>query len=241
MLAWKLGVKDITFYPDGSRLSQPVEKIAREDYERQSDLLSLLGHKEHRKVDVEETAGVTYKVRVGTPEGMSTLHVSLNHEVDRPGELVEVYARMGKPGAIEAGLFEAVGRLASAFLQYAAQFGEEERAKAEMTIVRQLINIQSGYPAFFKFGDATKAIVIQSPCDGLAKAIQQYRRSFKRDVATTHPEVTDGSQVESDEVDDQDFGISVTVVSPCGKCGSEEWIKIDGCLVCQGCGFSKCG
>ena len=34
MLAWKLGVKDITFYPDGSRLSQPVEKIAREDYEK---------------------------------------------------------------------------------------------------------------------------------------------------------------------------------------------------------------
>ena len=50
---------------------------------------------------------------------------------------------MGKPGAVEAGLFEAVGRLASAFLQYAAEFGESERMKAEETIVHQLVNIQS--------------------------------------------------------------------------------------------------
>jgi len=236
MLAWKLGVKDITFYPDGSRLSQPVEKIARADYDRQSDLLALLGHQEHRKVEVEETAGVTYKLRVGTPEGISTLHVSLNHEIDRPGELIEVYARMGKPGAIEAGLFEAVGRLVSSFLQYAAQFGEEERAKAENTVVRQLVNIQSGYPAFFKFGDATKAIVIQSPCDGLAKAIQQYRRSFKRDVAKTETTATS-----TDLSADPAYEGRNSAVQPCGKCGSEEWIKIDGCLVCQGCGFSKCG
>jgi ribonucleotide reductase alpha subunit len=242
VLAWKLGVKDITFYPDGSRLSQPVEKIASADYERQSDLLALLGHQEHRKVDVEETAGITYKVRVGTPEGISTLHVSLNHEIDRPGELIEVYARMGKPGAIEGGLFEAVGRLASSFLQYAAQFGEEERAKAEITVVRQLINIQSGYPAFFKFGDATKAIVIQSPCDGLAKAIQQYRRSFKRDFAKS--EAIDISLVEhanrqspASDVHDS----STPVRHPCAKCGADDWLKIDGCYVCQGCGFSKCG
>ena len=78
MLAWKLGVKDITFYPDGSRLSQPVEKIASQDYERESDLLAQLGHQERRDINAEETNGQTYKVRVGSPEGVSTLHVSLN-------------------------------------------------------------------------------------------------------------------------------------------------------------------
>jgi len=250
LLAWKLGVKDVTFYPDGSRLSQPVEQIAREGYGQQLDLLSLLGHRELRKINIEETTGLTYKVRVGTPDGGSTLHVSLNHEVDRPGELVEVYARMGKPGAIEAGLFEAVGRLASSFLQYAAQFGEEERSKAEQTIVRQLINIQSGYPAFFKFQDSSKAIVIQSPCDGLAKAIQQYRRSFKKHFRKKQTEHSDRSDNQS--MDDTDppvetklFSIDGSVVLqstvPCSKCGSEDWAKVEGCLVCQSCGFSKCG
>jgi ribonucleoside-diphosphate reductase alpha chain len=265
MLAWKLGVKDITFYPDGSRLSQPVEKIASQDYSRETDLLTQLGHQERRNINAEETNGQTYKVRVGSPEGVSTLHVSLNHETARPGELIEVYARMGKPGALESGLFEAVGRLASAFLQYAAEFGEDERIKAEDTIVKQLVNIQSGYPAFFKFGDSDKAITIQSPCDGLAKAIQHYRRNFSKTASSEYnmlvkleASVSGSNSLHSGE-------ISVTASSSqhveagtassanagseylhralpsCGKCGAEAFIKIDGCLVCQGCGFSKCG
>jgi len=244
MLAWKLGVKDITFYPDGSRLSQPVEKIAREDYNRESDLLTLLGHQERRTIHAEETVGQTYKVRVGSPEGGSTLHVSLNHEQARPGELIEVYARMGKPGAIEAGLFEAVGRLASSFLQYAAEFGEDERTKAEQAIVSQLVNIQSGYPAFFKFADSEKAVTVQSPCDGLAKAIQQYRRTHggdKEEMSFTplfeaHPVAQNHSASEVDLKPTNGKRLP-----SCGKCGAESFIKIDGCLVCQGCGFSKCG
>lgn len=282
LLAWKLGVKDITFYPDGSRLSQPVEKIASKDYDREPDLLALLGHQEKRLVNVEETTGQTYKVRVGSPEGTATLHVSLNHEVNRPGELIEVYARMGKPGAVESGLFEAVGRLASAFLQYAAQFGEEERTKAEETIVRQLINIQSGYPAWFKFNDVEKSIVIQSPCDGLAKVIQHYRRNFARAQGQEYVSLKIDPALSKDKEakiisanpgglagsgSQGIFGIPGNSGSPgegtvannssattgnandplqrtlptCGKCGSDQWIKIDGCIVCQSCGFSKCG
>jgi hypothetical protein len=244
MLAWKLGVKDITFYPDGSRLSQPVEKIASDDYQRDADLLGQLGHSERRSINIEETVGQSFKVRVGSPEGGSTLHVSLNHEIGHPGELIEVYARMGKPGAIEAGLFEAVGRLSSAFLQYAAEFGESERAKAEELVVRHLVNIQSGYPAFFKFADADKSVVIQSPCDGLAKAIQQYRRWHDRKL---------GVDSKSSVTPSVSYETVVSVEGPavqepsgiarpsCGKCGGESFVKIDGCSVCQSCGYSKCG
>lgn len=248
MLAWRLGVKDITFYPDGSRLSQPVEKIAKEDYNRESDLLTQLGHQERRKIHAEETTGQTYKVRVGSPEGGSTLHVSLNHEHARAGELIEVYARMGKPGAIEAGLFEAVGRLASAFLQYAAEFGEDERSKVEMTIVRQLVNIQSGYPAFFKFSDSDKATTIQSPCDGLAKAIQHYRRQYSVESAIlggSEPVAvdssSDGSTAEIGAQQPTGGSPAGRGGLPCSKCGGESWLKIDGCNVCQSCGYSKCG
>lgn len=249
MLAWRLGVKDITFYPDGSRLSQPVEKIAKEDYDRESDLLSMLGHRERRIINVEETTGQTYKVRVGTEDGGSTLHVSLNHEVERAGELIEVYARMGKPGAIEGGLFEAVGRLASAFLKYAAEFGEEERSKAEMEIVKQLVNIQSGYPAFFKFKDCDKAVVIQSPCDGLAKAIQNYRRHYalnhegmaEAEEAFNHGLIPQNAITNSSSTSSTPTVDSSTRGKSCGKCGSAEFIRIDGCNVCQSCGYSKCG
>lgn len=239
LLAYDLGVKDLTFYPDGSRLSQPVEQIAEQRYEEEADLLSLLGHQEQRPINIEETSGLTYKVRVGSPGGGSTLHVSLNHEIDHPGELVEVYARMGKPGAIEAGLFEAVGRLASAFLQYAAQFGELERERAERTIVQQLVNIQSGYPAFFKFGDAEKPTVIQSPCDGLAKAILEYRKGFNkisRHLSSSSDTAGDGNGTTNTLVDEDEARLGI-----CSHCGQDDWTKADGCFVCQSCGYSKCG
>lgn len=42
MLAYELKVKDVTFYPDGSRLSQPVEQIAAQVEEQEVDLLSFL-------------------------------------------------------------------------------------------------------------------------------------------------------------------------------------------------------
>lgn len=242
MLAWQLGVKDITFYPDGSRLSQPVEKIAKEDYAQESDILSLIGHQEKRQINAEETNGLNYKVKVGSEAGGSTLHVSLNHEVSRPGELIEVYARMGKPGAIESGLFEAVGRLASAFLQYAAQFGEDERCKAEESIVKQLVNIQSGYPAFHKFADEEKAVVVQSPCDGLAKAIQRYRRNFdarQEDFNVLLKTIVDAKVIPA--IVSETHGQTSIRAAVCSKCGAQDWLKIDGCQVCQGCGYSKCG
>lgn len=243
LLAFELGVKDLTFYPDGSRLSQPVEQIAAQRYEQEADLLSLLGHQEQRPINIEETSGLTYKVRVGSPGGGSTLHVSLNHEVEHPGELIEVYARMGKPGAIEAGLFEAVGRLASSFLQYAAQFGESERALAEHTIVQQLINIQSGYPAFFKFGDAEKPAVIQSPCDGLAKAILEYRKAFSKISRhlNSEPDTTGDGEEKSKILANGYVDEDEQRLGACSHCGQDDWVKADGCFVCQSCGYSKCG
>ena len=240
LLAHDLGVKDVTFYPDGSRLSQPVEQIAAQKYEQEMDLLSLLGHQEQRLVNVEETTGITYKVRVGSPGGGSTLHVSLNHETDHVGELIEVYARMGKPGAIEAGLFEAVGRLASAFLQHAAQFGEAERARAETTIVQQLINIQSGYPAFFKFADTEKAVVIQSPCDGLARAILEYRKNFNK-ISRRLAEAGLPGSTPAPASGEYFIEEEASTAGPCPMCGNEDWQKLDGCWVCQSCGYSRCG
>lgn len=238
LLAYDSGVKDVTFYPDGSRLSQPVEQIARETFDREADLLTLLGHQEHRDINIEETSGLTYKVRVGTAGGGSTLHVSLNHEVERPGQLIEIYARMGKPGAIESGLFEAVGRLASAFLQYAAQFGEAERQRAEQLVIQQLINIQSGYPAFFKFNESEKAEVIQSPADGLAKAILKYRAQFSKEPERYLHKTADS---EARIIDASPGYNNGEVSGECSVCGLSDWLHIDGCSVCQACGYSRCG
>jgi len=234
MLAHDRGVKDITFYPDGSRLSQPIEKIANTrsagEGESGPEVVRSLGFTledlptPHHvtEAQIEEIPGVTWKIRVGSPEGVSTLHVTLNHV--EPGRLLEVYARMGKPGAVESGLFEAIGRLSSTFLQYANQYGEAEREKVETVIIKQLANIQSGYPAYHKFSDLDKSTVIQSPCDGLAKAIQRYRRFYNG----TQPVVIEALKA-----------VSLEATKLCVVCGGIV-IKTDGCEVCVDCGKSRC-
>jgi hypothetical protein len=132
--------------------------------------------------------------------------------------------------------------LASAFLQYSAEFGDTERVKVEETIVRHLVNIQSGYPAFFKFADADKAVVVQSPCDGLAKAIQQYRLWYDKKAGLKNATPVSYETVVSVDGPNAETAPQTTRQAiTCGKCGSDSFVKIDGCIVCQGCGFSKCG
>jgi len=238
-LAYRTGVKDLTFYPDGSRLSQPVEKIAAQDYEKSLELLDVLELNDAQSLDINETEGRTYKVRVGTPEGYSTMHVSLNHLEDNPGQLIEIYARMGKAGALDGGLFEAIGRISSAFLQYAAKFGPDERQQAEELIIKQLVGIQSGNPAFHKFVNSEKADVVTSPCDGLAKTIKKYRQ----DIQQKELDVKDVKVAKDIDVRDSiaQGKVSITVVGKaCGQCTSQNTTKLDGCTLCNDCGYSRC-
>ena len=131
-----------------------------------------------------------------------------------------------------------------------ASFGEEERAKAEITVVRQLVNIQSGYPAFYKFANTEKSVVVQSPCDGLAKAIQQYRLTHGKEANEARVDVVSledkpsvpqkpSANRETGVMSATAGGISTNLI--CSKCGGESWLRIDGCNVCQSCGYSKCG
>lgn len=227
--AWKLGVKDLTFYPDGSRLSQPVEKIANENYEESSDIFSILNLTQKRKLNLDETHGHTYKVKIGAPDGSATMHVTLNSSYEHPDELLEAYFRVGKSGALDSGYCEAIGRLCSSFLQYAAQFGPEEREKVENVIVKQLINVSSDDQAFYKFPGADKPVLIKSPCDGLAKAILHFKKTNKarivKQIETTQPVINN---------------VDTVKISICPSCGQGQMVVIDGCSNCDTCGFSKC-
>lgn len=244
VLAWQTGVKALTFYPDGARLSQPVEQIGETDEVKEKfSLRSLIAPVQavptvqapqivRRVVEIDETEGISYKVRVGAEVGLKTLHVSLNHEPGRSGELIEIYARMGKTA--ETGPFEAIGRLASAFLQFAAQFGENQRRIAEDTIVKQLLNIQNGHAAFHTFSGEKKASIILSTVDGIAKSIQQYRKAHPyQGLDQDHPPLT----IEREKV--------VSLVrenaseAACPNC-SRPLMKIEGCWNCQECAYSKC-
>ena len=157
------------------------------------------------------------------------MHVSLNASIDKPTELIEAYFRVGKSGALDSGYCEAIGRLCSAFLQYSSQFGSDERSKVEDIIVKQLINISSNDQTFYKFPGTEKPVLIQSPCDGLAKAILHYRKSVKaiKRALTADLPITNKEHTQ-------------TLAPLCTKCNEGSMVKIDGCINCDLCGYSKC-
>jgi len=131
ILAWQLGVKDITFYPDGSRVSQPVEKIAAAGHKQEADLLNLLIHPSKIKYDRNTKSNT---------ETMINSPASANRIVG-------------------------------------SELSSSDANNDESLLANGNGNNSS--------------------------------------VCSTDPK--------------------------CGQCNSKRWLKIDGCLVCQSCGFSPCG
>lgn len=233
-------VKAITLYPDGCRLSQPIDQVDPTS-EDNGGLFELLGVHKVNRVNTDVTEGATVKMTIADGNGGQKMHVTLNHEDGKPGRLLEVFAKVGKAGCIENGLFEALGRLSSAFLQYAAQFGEVERQKAQAEIVKQLSGIESGYVSWHKWTDKEKPSVIKSACDALAGAIRFYDRKFseQREVKENVlgiPEKFVPAPVDKLPVKK----VETRSTPPCPKCG-EDTVLADGCPACPGCGYSKCG
>lgn len=104
---WKLGLKAIAIYRDGSKRSQPVnsgqDKVAEED-------LSELGPRRQRLEDTRQS--ITHKFEVAGHEGYLTVGL---YPDGCPGEL---FITMAKEGSTVGGLMDAFGTAVSMCLQY---------------------------------------------------------------------------------------------------------------------------
>lgn len=121
--AWKLGLKCVAIYRDGSKWSQPLntssttstpenielkaleEKLAKLEAEIQNG-----GPHRERLGDTREA--ITHKFNVGGQEGYITVGL---YEDGRPGEL---FIQMAKEGSTMGGLMDTIGTLTSISLQY---------------------------------------------------------------------------------------------------------------------------
>ena len=100
--SWKLGLKSLALYRDGSKVIQPLSVFKEQKEER----------KPERKRLPPERNAVAHKFRVGNQEGY--LHVGL-FEDDTPGEL---FVTMSKQGSTLSGLMDAFALTVSIGLQY---------------------------------------------------------------------------------------------------------------------------
>ncbi|MDE0042535.1 MAG: hypothetical protein OXT74_10905 [Candidatus Poribacteria bacterium] len=106
--AWKLGVKCLAVYRDGSKSSQPLSS-ANQQEEKESHPVRK------RLPDVRDS--ITHKFSVGGHEGYLTVGM---YENGRPGE---IFLNMAKEGSVISGLMSTIALMTSVSLQHGVPLG----------------------------------------------------------------------------------------------------------------------
>lgn len=105
---WKLGLKALAIYRDGSKLSQPLSTQSESDKEAGKD--DVARPRRERLPDTRQS--VTHKFNVAGHEGYITVGL---YEDGRPGE---VFITQAKEGSTIGGIMDAFGTAVSMSLQY---------------------------------------------------------------------------------------------------------------------------
>ena len=106
--SWKLGLKSLALYRDGSKLSQPLSALAEREKAKKEEAVP---RPMRRRLPIERHA-ITHKFRVGNQEGYITAGL---YEDGSPGE---IFISMAKEGSTLSGLMDAFALSISMSLQY---------------------------------------------------------------------------------------------------------------------------
>jgi len=119
-LSWKLGVKAIALYRDGSKSSQPLEsaktKTGTRDFEDFSykELIDYI-HANRTSTRVKPTGIRSAHVHEASIDGLK-LYISTSFYDD--GQLAEIYVTSGREGSLVKGLLNSISKTISVMMQY---------------------------------------------------------------------------------------------------------------------------
>lgn len=160
MMAYKLGVKSVTFYPDGTRLSQPVEEQQKKEQQlKKLDrflpslkeiVINEVSSSSSPEVSVPVSEPVIQKVliesepkprvrpkrmfgfneEIMTPEGPLHVHVYFDEKGPR-----QIFAHLTRGGGVASGMIEAICRMATKALKWGCPPED---------VANGLVNIQGG-------------------------------------------------------------------------------------------------
>jgi ribonucleoside-diphosphate reductase alpha chain len=113
MEGWKMGLKAVAIYRDGSKRTQPVNTSNNEQKDaKKVKKETVVVNKPYRKRLPETRSSITHKFSVAGHEGYLTVGL---YDDGQPGEL---FITMAKEGSTIGGLMDAIGTCVSMSLQY---------------------------------------------------------------------------------------------------------------------------
>ena len=258
-----MGCKGVTYYRDGSRDISVLESIdskGKSDAKKATVAATAEAQVEKTETPAASTAaaatgmtppaprsrpeaipGMTYKVKTG----YGTMFVTINH--DKNGQPFEVFATVGKAGGVFAAKSEAICRLISLSLRSGI---------AAETVIDQLRGIRGPMPIWGKNGqvlsipDAIAQVMTEHIQSNQAKLNLQFAEKTELQPAqellhqTKMEEVTatmkPSGETTVTTTTKTDTSIANLGVAPeCPECGNILAMS-EGCMMCHGCGYSKC-
>ena len=184
---WKLGLKALAIYRDGSKDSQPLNTSTEADQAK--DKAAALAGKPRRERLPDTRHSITHKFSVSGHEGYITVGL---FEDGRPGEL---FITMAKEGSTIGGLMDAFGTAISMSLQYGVPLEDYVRKFSHMRFEPQ---------GFTK-----------NPDIRIAKSLIDYIfRWLGIQFLPGYKEASQGAAIESGDSSSGDGGDSETVTKP---------------------------
>ena len=114
---WKLGLKALAIYRDGSKQSQPLATSKEGDRKKGGETIVIQSGPVRRRLPATRQS-LTHKFSVGGHDGYITVGL---FEDGTPGEL---FITMAKEGSTIGGLMDTIGTLTSMALQYGVPLGD---------------------------------------------------------------------------------------------------------------------
>ena len=238
-LAWKLGVKAVSYYRDGSRDDQVLTAVKTDQKKEQkvepkvetatpattARALEILPAEVDAQGKIErprELTGSTWQISFDH----QNLYVTVNHDGHR---VLEVFAT-------GAGLSVSVGLLASKMLR--GGFEPEE-------VAASLSKVIGNHSIWFNERLCTSPEQVVAECIMLTKRRlmnqpDSARAAAKQAMAQTKSETAQQTISPTSVIPASASSDVKKVISVCPECSSNQIEYAGGCYTCRDCGFSKC-